>query len=32
MRLVGNVIWLVFGGLLLAVVYVIAGVVNPDRS
>jgi uncharacterized membrane protein YccF (DUF307 family) len=28
MRLVGNVIWLVFGGLLLAVVYVIAGVVN----
>ncbi len=28
MRFVGNVIWLVFGGLLLAVVYAIAGIIN----
>ena len=28
MRLVGNVIWLVLGGFLLALVYVIAGIVN----
>jgi uncharacterized membrane protein YccF (DUF307 family) len=28
MRLVGNVIWLVFGGLILAVIYVIAGILN----
>ena len=28
MRLIGNIIWLVFGGLLLALVYVIAGIIN----
>lgn len=28
MRFIGNVIWLVLGGLVLAVVYVIAGIIN----
>lgn len=28
MRIIGNVIWLVFGGLILAVIYVIAGILN----
>jgi uncharacterized membrane protein YccF (DUF307 family) len=28
MRLIGNIIWLVFGGLILAVIYVIAGILN----
>ena len=28
MRLVGNIIWLVFGGLILALVYTIAGIIN----
>jgi uncharacterized membrane protein YccF (DUF307 family) len=28
MRLIGNIIWLVFGGLILALVYVIAGIIN----
>jgi uncharacterized membrane protein YccF (DUF307 family) len=28
MRLIGNIIWLVFGGLLLALVYVIAGIIS----
>jgi uncharacterized membrane protein YccF (DUF307 family) len=27
-RTVGNIIWLVFGGLLLAIIYVIAGIIN----
>ena len=28
MRLIGNIIWLVFGGLFLALGYVVAGVIN----
>ena len=28
MRFIGNLIWLVFGGLILALVYVIAGIIN----
>jgi|SRR3954454_457058 uncharacterized membrane protein YccF (DUF307 family) len=28
MRLIGNIIWLVLGGLILAVIYVIAGILN----
>ena len=28
MRLVGNIIWLVLGGFILALIYVIAGIIN----